>query len=543
MNPCKLKEPKVIDNALLEKCIKDQGPKGEAGRLAEIEKIPLEDVTEIRLEFLNILRIDHLWVLNSLTKLNLNNNLLEKIENLESLVNLIELNLSFNKIARIENLDELRNLEKLSLYENEITVLENMDTLTKLTVFSIGRNKIDDLDNILYLRRFGNLKSLNLVGNPCAEDEDFRLFIAAFLPQLVYYEYKLIYDSERELGQETFSAKLRALLEKEEQEREITALREQELADAELHASSFVEYLNTRHLFDSLFANDTDGVNLLEIGEDAQEFFDEYEENFMELCKQIFENGQQQYVLRKTEYDQFLKCVEDANKDNQDESIKHMEIFLEKKAIVFLKIKNVQNQLNSNEINYDEFIDKCDAFVVEYDEMLHEVWKALMKLELELYEQMEEVNQTFEHNITELVNNFIESSQAFFTQIRELEVSYAENIGDLATKFQTNANLNEEIEVPTVLKPLMADKDLLHNALATSHDMHMQIIDTREDTLISNAKDWLNDLIENLNTDEIKRNRGKVLEINHFLEIQKQEFEDLNKEYAPDLEDDIIALE
>lgn len=45
----------------------------------------------------------------------------------------------------------------------------------------------------------------------------------------------------------------------------------------------------------------------------------------------------------------------------------------------------------------------------------------------------------------------------------------------------------------------MADKDMLHNALATSHDMHMQIIDAREDTLITNAKDWLEDLIENLN--------------------------------------------
>lgn len=131
-----------------------------------------------------------------------------------------------------------------------------------------------------------------------------------------------------------------------------------------------------------------------------------------------------------------------------------MEIFLEKKAVIFLKIKQVQDQLNANEINYDEFIDKCDVFVAEYEEMLHEVWKALMKLELELYEQIEEVNQTFEHSISELINNFIESSQAFFTQIRELEVSYAENIGDLATKFQTNVNMNEEIEVPELLKPV-----------------------------------------------------------------------------------------
>jgi hypothetical protein len=43
-----------------------------------------------------------------------------------------------------------------------------------------------------------------MVGNPCAETEDFRLFIATFLPQLVYYEYRLIYEMERELGEETF---------------------------------------------------------------------------------------------------------------------------------------------------------------------------------------------------------------------------------------------------------------------------------------------------------------------------------------------------
>lgn len=53
MNPCKLREPKVIDNALLEKCVIEQGPTGEAGRLAEIEKVPLEEVTQIRLEFMS----------------------------------------------------------------------------------------------------------------------------------------------------------------------------------------------------------------------------------------------------------------------------------------------------------------------------------------------------------------------------------------------------------------------------------------------------------------------------------------------------------
>ncbi|XP_063919668.1 dynein regulatory complex subunit 3-like isoform X1 [Zophobas morio] len=536
MNPCKLKEPKVINNALLEKCVQEQGPKGEAGRLAQIEKVPLEEVPQIRLEFLNILRIDHLWVLTSLTKLNLNNNLIEKIENLETLVHLVELNLSFNKISKIENLDELANLEKLSFYDNEIEVLENMDFLTKLTVFSIGRNKIAELENVLYLRQFSNLKCLNMVQNPCSETEDFRLFIAAFLPHLVYYEYKLIYDMERELGQEIFGSKLRQLLESEEREREARMQIDKEIADAALHASSFVEYLNTHHLFDSLFLNDDDGKHLLLI-EDAKDFYDEYEEQFLALCMQIFENGQEQYRLRTDEIDQFMKCVEDAQTSNQQESIKHMEVFIEQKAEVFYKIKGIQKLLNNNEITYEEFIDKCDVLVLEYDKLLHDIWKALMKLELELYEQMEEVNQTFEQSITELVNQFIESSQGYFSQIRDLEVSYAENIGDLALKFQTNATLSEEIVVPEILKPIMSDKDALHNSLATSHDVHMQIIDAREDTLSGNARDWLEDLIDNLMKNEVKRNRGKILEINHFLDIQREEFDDLNAEYAPEPEE------
>ncbi|RZB89891.1 leucine-rich repeat-containing protein 48 [Asbolus verrucosus] len=446
MNTCKLHEPKVIDNALIEKCIKNQGPKGEAGRLAEMEGIHLEKVDQIRLEF-------------------------EK---------------------------QLTNLEILSFFDNEIETLENMDTLTKLTIFSIGRNKLTDLDNILYLRRFSNLKSLNLVGNPCAENEDFRLFVVVFLPQIVYYEYKLIHELERELGHETFSSKLRVLLEQEEKEAETRKIKAQEKADAELHALSFVEYLNSRHLFDALFEDDPDGKSFLDMGEEAMEFYDEYEEEFIELCKQIFHNGQNQYILRKNEYDQFLKCVEAAKKQNQEESIKHMEIFLGKKADLFYEIKNTQNMLNLNEITYEEFLDNCDVYVTRYNSMLHEIWKALMKLELELYEQMEEVNQNFDHGMTELVNNFIESSQAYFSQIRDLEMSYSDNIGQFAIAYQTNANVNEESEIPPALKYIMSDKDVLHNAIATSHDMHMQIIDSREDTLISKAEDWLEELVENL---------------------------------------------
>lgn len=47
----------------------------------------------------------------------------------------------------------------------------------------------------LYLRTFTELKSLNFAGNPCV-NEDFRSYVIAFIPQLIYYEYKLITPEE-----------------------------------------------------------------------------------------------------------------------------------------------------------------------------------------------------------------------------------------------------------------------------------------------------------------------------------------------------------
>lgn len=142
--------------------------------------------------------------MTSLTKLSLSQNYIEQIENLEELIHLTELDLSFNKINKIEKLDTLVKLEILSFFDNRITKLENMDALKKLTIFSIGRNCIENKDNIIYLRRFKCLQSLNMAGNPCAEEENFRLYVAVMLPHVFYYEYKMLMETERELGLELF---------------------------------------------------------------------------------------------------------------------------------------------------------------------------------------------------------------------------------------------------------------------------------------------------------------------------------------------------
>lgn len=58
---------------------------------------------------------------------------------------------------------------------------------------------------------------------------------------------------------ELFEKPLRDLQKNEEEEYSKLALIEKEKADAELHSRSFVEYLNTRHLFDDLYDGDVEG--------------------------------------------------------------------------------------------------------------------------------------------------------------------------------------------------------------------------------------------------------------------------------------------
>lgn len=47
---------------------------------------------------------------------------------------------------------------------------------------------------IIYLRRFKNLRTLSLSGNPISESEDYKMFIYAYLPDLVYLDFRRIDD-------------------------------------------------------------------------------------------------------------------------------------------------------------------------------------------------------------------------------------------------------------------------------------------------------------------------------------------------------------
>ena len=54
-------EPSVIDEQMLKKCVEEQGPKGEAGRIAKQEGLDFADVLSLRLDFKSKIHINCLF--------------------------------------------------------------------------------------------------------------------------------------------------------------------------------------------------------------------------------------------------------------------------------------------------------------------------------------------------------------------------------------------------------------------------------------------------------------------------------------------------
>ncbi|XP_014058429.1 dynein regulatory complex subunit 3-like isoform X1 [Salmo salar] len=255
-------EPSLVDEELLQKAVEEQGPQDQAGQIAKEEGIQYDEVCQLRLDYKNILKIDHLWQFTSLTKLQLDNNIIEKIEGLGCLTNLKWLDLSFNNIEEIEGLDSLVKLEDFSLYNNRISVIENMDTLLNLHVLSIGNNFLAQLENVIYLRKFKNLRTLNLAGNPICKEDRYKIFVAAYLPELVYLDFRLLDEQTREQAFGKYQYAIKEMRHNEAQERRAMDARQEQEDELQLHRDAFVELLNGPYLFDSMYADDAEAAKL-----------------------------------------------------------------------------------------------------------------------------------------------------------------------------------------------------------------------------------------------------------------------------------------
>ncbi|EDS39244.1 leucine-rich repeat-containing protein 48 [Culex quinquefasciatus] len=542
----KEQEPGVINNDMLTKAIIEQGHKGEAGRLARMDQVQLEAITVIRLEFQNILKIDHLWVLKNLEVLSLAFNKIDKIENLHRLAKLKELNLSFNFIEKIENLDKLIRLRTLSIFGNRIAKLQNLDHLENLVILSAGKNNIATLDGIERLRFLKDLRSLNLAENPIATDgsKPLRLYVACLLPQLKYYQYVLIKPEERTAGKEMFSREIQDILELEKYEiveRERSA---KEKADEVYLSKSFVEHLNGHQLFSSLFTGDPDGEALLAIGNDALELKNEYQAEAYGFTQKIYKIGLEQYERRQEELKLYNSCIDSERKKAQKLGQDIINHFLEVYNRLCPRVKQIVISMDRDALKHVEslsahhalqpLLDELELAKDEFNSVFEDSWHTLMNIEMQLFERTEEGNSNFENTIKEMTNEFIEQAQAQFVLLREAETSFSEALIGVVQQFVTfKAASGHAHEIPRALQEALEDKDVIGNLAAGMRDSHMQLIDAREDKLINRSRTWVRELCDGLQNSEIKRNRAKVLEITYFLDQHRQYFYALFEEVIP----------
>ncbi|XP_067859068.1 dynein regulatory complex subunit 3 isoform X2 [Heptranchias perlo] len=475
--PNKTIEPSVIDDEMLQEAVQKQGPPGRAGQIAKLEGIDFKDVKHLQLDYQNILKIDNLWRFKTLTKLQLDSNVIEKIEGLNTLTNLVWLDLSFNNIEMIEGLDELVKLEDLSLYSNRISNFENMDSLVNLQIFSIGKNYIDKLETIIYLRRFKRLRTLNLAGNPICEDERYGMYIPAYLPNLMYLDFRLIDKTTKEMAFQMHRSAIANLVHREGvafKKLEKIRLEEEELAS---HKAAYVEYLNGPGLFNSMFTEDPEAPKLLLLP-GVSEFVEIYKVEFVKICQVIFDYGLKGFHAREKEMEHFLECLREANEENQQKGVNIIKAFEDKNK--------------------------------------------------------EETTRDFERNISEMVSTYVENVQALIAQCRDLENHHNEDMLEIAISSYEKMGKNEgEEEMPEELRALFVDKDTVVNTVNASHDLHLLKIDNQEDKMVTRANGWVTDLIEKLHTDEINRNRKRVLEINIYIhhwqdELDFLELQDMN---------------
>ena len=60
--------------------------------------------------------------------------------------------------------------------------------------------------------------------------------------------------------------------------------------------------------------------------------------------------------------------------------------------------------------------------------------------------------------------------------------------------------------------------------LATSHDLHLLRIDSREDTLVRSSSEWVTGLVDEMHDQvEMRRNRERVIEICHVVDRLRKE--------------------
>eukprot|EP01135_Chromosphaera_perkinsii_P001877 Nk52_evm26s212 gene=Nk52_evmTU26s212 len=474
--------------------------------------IDYKEITNLRLDFKNILKIDNLWGFVNLTKLQLDNNIIEKIENISTLVHLKWLDLSFNNIEVIEGIDTLTQLTDLTLQNNRITKIENIETLKQLTVFSIGNNLIPNLEEVIYLRRLPQLRCVNLAGNPMCEEKEYNSFVLAYLPELKYLDFRLVDDSSRRLAEELHGEKVQELVMRTNEELRKAEEARMEEAELQRYSDAYVAGMQGDLFFESMFNEDAEMAKLNFLPQ-VKEVLTTYQEALSGICQELVNIATKFLDERVQEKVDFEVCLNHAKEVNVQKSVKVIEEFSRQKKGVLRSLSACKDQ-----VMVEEELERMK-------QTIRDLHNTLLGLELELVEQLDEVTKEFERNMLDHNGLFVEQIQNQISQVRDQEGLYHEQLGELASGLMEKFTKSEidMNELPDDFRALFTDKDTVGNIVNGSHDAHLSKIDAKEEEIQTRANKALEEMVENYKKEQLIRNRRRVIEICELTEYFMKE--------------------
>ncbi|XP_044186081.1 dynein regulatory complex subunit 3 [Thunnus albacares] len=508
-------QPILTEDAVLKKAIIEESPQDVAELIAKMKGIILDEVSNLCLQYRNILKIDHLWECKSLTKLELNNNIIKKIEGLDCLINLTWLDLSFNSIEKIEGLESLRKLEVLNLSNNKIPVIENMDTLEKLTFFCFSNNLVGQLDNVLYLRTFKNLFTLNLLGNPVSEEGDYKLFIAAYFPNLNCLDYRYLDEKTKKEALIKYHYDLEKMKRDGLQMQQAAEAKQRQEAELQLHHDAFVEFLDGSYLFKDMFKDDPEADKIHYLPEVAT-LLHTFEHQMVELCVQLCEIGLAEHKRREAEVNSFFS--------GHSKAVPHYQL----RASQILANFEQKHKEKIEELQHLSEPELLKVKVTQCNDEIDLLCNNLMELDFQLVSQLEDIIKKLDTNISDMVVIFSETAQGTFAQCRDLEDDYNEKVREIAVAtLEKVAKDKLEEDIPDDVRMLFTDKDTVMDALATGHDNHLLKINDRETQLVTRINTWKVTLIKGIQDTELKRSRMRISGIHRYMDYLREQLEEL----------------
>lgn len=380
-------------------------------------------------------------------------------------------------------------------------------------------------------------------GNPCTKEEGYLDYVFAFIPQLIYYEYKMVTKEQRQTAREKHYRALHILEEAEMKEKEELNIRQEREKKLAFLTTACVEYLDEDHLFYQMFEYDKEGKDLSMVNEDTQNAYEQYKINFSTLCQELCEVGLKEHDKRLDEINLYNIGVNEGKNISQNHGRMIVNEVLQTKAVTLVNIKQLLKKLveDIDAATLEDITQKAQQLSQEFNNVVTETWTKLMTIEVDLHEQIQDINEIFRINISDMIESFLTIARGYFSQLRNCEAEYNDTINGLILYYLSG--FGEDQKLPRHLLNLCEDKDMLSYNLNNSHERHLQVIDAREDSMVNRLRNWLKEYNEELSRQEIERNNQQVLEIAHFADSQQEEFLYLLQQLNISDPEVILALE